>query len=112
MSDTPRTDLMVEHAPIGLRTNAAFEQSCDLCRTLERELNAANDRIKRLEEFVEQLTNPNFTRDDLPKEALLQSIKRLEEAGDAMATWLSDPRNLGDDPFMSSQWQKAKEAKP
>lgn len=39
-------------------------------------------------------------------------IKRLEEAGDAMATWLSDPRNLGDDPFMSSQWQKAKEAKP
>ena len=39
-------------------------------------------------------------------------IKRLEEAGDAMATWLSDPRNLGDDPFMSSQWRKAKEAKP
>lgn len=49
MSKTPRTDLMAERAPIGLRTNAAFEQSCDLCRTLERELNAANERIKHLE---------------------------------------------------------------
>ena len=89
----------------------------DACRKREVQLltkqrDEARERIKRLEEFVEQLTNPKFTRDDLPKEALLQSIKRLEEAGDAMATWLSDPRNLGDDPFMSSQWQKAKEAKP
>ena len=53
-------------------------------------------------------------RDELLNENrhLKQRIKRLEEAGDAMATWLSDPRNLGDDPFMSSQWHKAKEAKP
>ena len=104
MSDTPRTDLMVEHAPIGLRTNAAFEQSCDLCRTLERELNAAHDRINRLEEFVDQLTNPKFTRDDLPKEALLQRIKRLEEAGDAMERYC--------DAISADNWRKAKEAKP
>ena len=57
MSDTPRTDLMVERAPIGLRTNAAFEQSCDLCRTLERELNATNERIKRLEEELMESKN-------------------------------------------------------
>ena len=80
MSETPRTNARVkqmidnDQSPEGLEYWA---------RDLERELNAANDRIKR-----------------------------LEEAGDAMATWLSDPRNLGDDPFMSSQWQKAKEAKP
>ncbi len=43
---------------------------------------------------------------------LKDRIKRLEEAGDWMATWLSNPRNLGDDPFMSSQWRTAKEAKP
>lgn len=55
MSYTPRTDSMVEHAPIGLRTNVAFEQSCDLCRQLERELNAANERIKRLEEAGDRL---------------------------------------------------------
>jgi len=59
------------------------------------------DRIKRLEEFVDQLTNPKFTRDDLPKEALLQRIKRLEEAGDRMRLYCADP----DDCFA---WDKAK----
>ena len=61
-------------------------------------------RIKRLEEFVDQLTNPKFTRDDLPKEALLQYIKRLEEAGNAM---MSEPCE-----YTFEQWIKAKEAKP
>ena len=112
MSDTPRTDLMVEHAPIGLRTNAAFEQSCDLCRTLERELNAANDRIKRLEEFVEQLTNPNFTRDDLPKEALLQYIKRLGEAGDELLDWIGSDVSDANRKLIIDSWRNAKEAKP
>ena len=112
MSDTPRTDLMVEHAPIGLRTNAAFEQSCDLCRTLERELNTANDRIKRLEEFVEQLTNPNFTRDDLPKEALLQYIKRLEESGDALLDWIGSDVSDANRKLIIDSWRNAKEAKP
>lgn len=49
---------------------------------------------------------------EMELQAANERIKRLEEAGDAMATWLSDPRNLGDDPFMSSQWTRAKEAKP
>jgi TolA-binding protein len=40
---------MVERAPIGIRTNAAFEQSCDLCRQLERELNAEKQHITELE---------------------------------------------------------------
>ncbi len=41
-----------------------------------------------------------------------ERIKRLEDVGNSMAAWLSNPRNLGDDPFMASQWYKAKEAKP
>ena len=74
------------------------------------------ERIKRLEEFVEQLTNPKFTRDDLPKEALLQRIKRLEEAGDALLELcdadesqfhLADQINA-----RCEAWRKAKEAKP
>ena len=40
-----------------------------------------------------------------------ERIKRLEDVGNSMAAWLSNPRNLGDDPFMASQWRKAKEAK-
>jgi len=63
MSYTARTDLMVERAPIGIRTNAAFEQSCDLCRQLERELNAANDRIKRLEEAGDEMSHTCVTID-------------------------------------------------
>ena len=55
---------------------------------------------------------PLFVIGELAKAFIRQQdrIKRLEEAGDAMAAWLSDPRNLGDDPFMSSQWRKANEA--
>ena len=71
-----------------------------------RELNRLNDRINRLEEFVDQLTNPKFTRDDLPKEALLQYIKRLEEAGDRLAG-TTPPSS---DRYMA--WLIAKEAKP
>ena len=86
------------------------QQQEEKIEELERQLNAANQRIdmltacnadvariakerddalkriNRLEEFVDQLTNPKFTRDDLPKEALLQRIKRLEQAGDALKT--------------------------
>lgn len=71
------------------------------------ELNRLLDRIKRLEEFVEQLTNPKFTRDDLPNEALLQHIKRLEEAGDEMEKWLDRKTPI----TVRYDWTKSKEAK-
>ena len=83
-----------------------FESDSLLC--LERQLNAANTKIKRLEEFVDQLTNPKFTRDDLPKEALLQRIKRLEEAGDA----LKASGYFGGWADAVNKWVKVKEAKP
>ena len=63
MSDTPRTDAEYErlfeiyrnaerfHGPLC----CAFENDMRLCRQLERELNAANARIKRLEREVELL---------------------------------------------------------
>ncbi len=77
MSDTPRTDRarLDEHDPA---VAVASE-----CSKLERQLNAANERIKR-----------------------------LEAAGDEMAAWLLDPRNLGGGSSMASQWYKAKEANP
>ena len=109
MSDTPRTDA---HNWNEGHYDDPLHSLLDFAKQLERELNAANDRIKRLEEFVDQLTNPKFTRDDLPKEALLQRIKRLEEAGDSMAEWLENPRNLGADACLSHAWREAKEDKP
>ena len=44
-------------------------------------------------------------------EALKCRIKRLEEAGDEMAEWLEDMRNLGADACLSHAWREAKEAK-
>jgi hypothetical protein len=50
MNDTPRKDHLIKHAPIGLRPIPAFDQAVELVDALERQLNAANERIKRLEE--------------------------------------------------------------
>ena len=104
MSDTPRTELMVERAPIGLRTNVAFEQSCDLCRQLERELNEANKTISLQHELM---TTAEKRGVDKAKEELNEAkdhIKRLEEAGDKMFPW---SERVGQE-----FWTAAKEAKP
>jgi len=55
MSDTPRTDAeeYYPHCSKSTVCNASF------CRQLERELNAANDRIKRLEEVGDELLRDN-----------------------------------------------------
>jgi len=83
MSDTPRTDMMEQHSPVGLRRNSAFEQSLDFCRQLERELNTANQRISNLNDYV----------------------AALETAGDEMANELSYGYDV-------DLWKQAKEAKP
>jgi hypothetical protein len=51
MSDTPRTNLEA------FFPHESMYQVCDadFCRQLERELNAANDRIKRLEEAGDEM---------------------------------------------------------
>ena len=118
MSDTPRTELMVERAPIGLRTNVAFEQSCDLCRQLERELNEANKTISLQHELM---TTAEKRGVDKAKEELNEAnhrIKRLEEAGDALE-YISvilegeeDPNGFEKLLIAQREWRKAKEAKP
>ena len=93
MVDTPRTDAEYERL-FEIYRNwerkneplcCSFENDMRLCRQLERELNAANDRIKR-----------------------------LEEAGNALL-WYFCPKNTGDISFLQSeaikQWNKAKEDK-
>ena len=60
---------MEQHAPVGLRRNAAFEQSLDLLRQLERELNWANQIAKKYEDRYFEC---------------LERIKRLEEENDAL----------------------------
>jgi len=54
MVETPRTDAHID----GLRRDpelSGCDRTLDFCRQLERELNAANDRIKRLEEAGDRM---------------------------------------------------------
>jgi hypothetical protein len=82
MSDTPRTDAHNWHDGDYDDPLQAF---ADFAKQLERELNAANQRIKQ-----------------------------LEEAGDALL-WYFFPKTTGDISFLQSeaikQWTKAKEDK-
>ena len=89
MVDTPRTD----EAQFGTgRVSVSF------ARTLERELNAATSEIERLRKSNLQLREG--------AEEQKQRIKRLEEAGDALANTQTY------DLLETVNWRKSKEAKP
>jgi hypothetical protein len=80
MSDTPRTDAGLEY------DDTTVDDVKDFARTIERELNAANERIKRLEEAGNNLLwnfCPEYTSD------------LTQEQSDAL-----------------KQWNQAKEDKP
>ena len=81
MSDTPRTD-----DQIGYDGSTMSAIRIEFCRQLERELNAANDRIQRLEEELMDTKNKHavLVADVVLNEDRADRIKRLEEAGDAM----------------------------
>jgi len=111
MSDTPRTDEQINGKPCtrfeilagdSLR-NAAVPS--EFARTLERELNAANERIKNLQAAlctVEKIDKVNAYQD---LESANERIKRLEEAGNSMVHSCFDR-------LAKLNWQQAKEAKP
>lgn len=123
MVDTPRMNSVAGHAR-GIVDAAIFAEGMKL----ERELNAANDRIKRLEDWkqsalaVEREWNANaiatmlggklgesqreVIQREVPK--LLERVKRLEEAGDA----LKAAGYFGGFNDAVDKWIKVKEAKP
>ncbi len=100
MSDTPRTDvLLIAHdmAPthISLISHA---------RELERELNAANDRIKRLEEENNELLSEEARLLNTNGE-LERRIKRLEEALEGTVKWIVHLADSGDAGFWDVEKQ-------
>ena len=131
IGDTPRSNQMEQHAPVGLRRNPAFEQSLDLSRQLERELNAANERVRLLiserdtarrqadqnykirEEFLDLLGTDDVEQGVAVVRGLKERISKLydyvaalETAGEEMAKELSYGYDV-------DRWSKARgEAKP
>ena len=119
MSDTPISD-SAPHNPADLGM---------LCRKLERELNAANERIRLLiaerdsarlhadqkvslrEEFRELLGTDDIEQGVAVVREMKNRIKRLEQLGDALANVIDqncDPTFAND----VTRWRKNKEAKP
>jgi hypothetical protein len=88
MSDTPRMKA-AQMAAMEHMTGDVYRVGCDL----ERELNAANERIKRLEEALDKTTK-----------IAARHIQQLENGGDEAIY----KTNLFD---RESHWTKAKEAK-
>ena len=117
MNDTPISDSTPHNvADLGM-----------LCRRLERELNAANDRIQSLieerdranrladwkwnlrDEFQLLLGTDKIEEGIEAVKEMKQRIKRLEEAGDEMHRYITVTRGLL--PECTNDWRKAKEAK-
>ena len=96
MSDTPRMKA-ANMAAMEHMTGDVYRVGCDL----ERELNAANEMFKKLNIHALNLTD---------------RIRRLEEAGDAVAAIIGPPGSAhwADENQVDSAWNnwtKAKEAK-
>jgi predicted RNase H-like nuclease (RuvC/YqgF family) len=98
VGDTPRTDEAECESHIGISNfgHQDLYYAYKFARQLERELNAATSEIARLTSKVAQLYEG--------AEEQKQRIKRLEEAGDAMAKRTYDE-------ISRDAWRKAKEAK-
>jgi len=77
MSDTPRTDEQ-EHFIDGDRGIV----DSGLARELERELNAANEHIKRLEDIIDRAAN-RFFADGPDGQTAAEMLKILEEVREA-----------------------------
>jgi hypothetical protein len=108
----------VEQKILFLSESPNCHQSREL-RLIALEVRKREDRIKQLEQMYEGIPGERpdllgtnvmglLTREIIGTQ---KRIKRMEEVGDEMARWLSSSRNLGDDPFLSHKWRKAKEDK-
>ena len=103
IQDTPRMEAALLDAP-----DAGFANIWKVGCEIERELNAANAIIRQQQLLEEE--NDEKHKDIIwgmgEREKLMERVKRLEEAGDALA------KTQTYDLLETVNWRKAKEAKP
>ena len=82
--NTPRTDDQECDMFVGISTftSSDIQQAFDFARTLERELNAANDRIKRLENIIFRAST-SFFEDGSDRVVAVAMLMILDEAKEA-----------------------------
>jgi len=101
MSDTPISDSTPHNvAELGM-----------LCRRLERELTASNKTNKLQYELITTAEKRGVDKSKEELNAAKERIKRLEEAGDEMHRYIFDQTNTRWI-ICAIQWREAKEAKP
>jgi exonuclease VII small subunit len=121
VSDTPRTDQQNDDL-LNSDSYTSWLEMSGFARKLERELNAANERIRLLiaerdtarrqadqtyklrKEFAELLGTDDVERGVAVVRGLQERIKRLEQVGDKMEIYC--------DTILARDWKEAKEAKP
>ena len=113
MVDTPRTEAEVNRQKCWSDDLVTID--ANFACQLERELNAANERIKRLEEENNELRAEEARLLNTNGE-LNRRIKRLEDAGDAVAAIIGPPGSAhwADEDKVDAawtNWTKAKEDK-
>lgn len=74
MRDTPRTDTVLVAWDLTPEPKVLIEHA----RQLERELNAANERIKQLEEIIDRAAN-RFFDDGSDRQTAVEMLMILEE---------------------------------
>jgi predicted nucleic acid-binding Zn-ribbon protein len=101
----PDPTKMISETPISDSTAHNVGDLGMLCRRLERELNAANDRIKRLEEDLMDAKNQYaaLVADVVLYEDRAERIKRLDETLEAVTDKIDNAWGI---------YMKFKEAKP
>jgi hypothetical protein len=121
VSDTPRTDQQNDDL-LNSDSYTSWLEMSGFARKLERELNAANERIRLLiaerdtarrqadqtyklrKEFAELLGTDDVERGVAVVRGLQERIKRMEDVGDKMEIYC--------DTILARDWKEAKEAKP
>jgi hypothetical protein len=124
LSDTPRTDAAY------FKPHSTMYDLAGEMKRIERELTAANERIRLLiserdtargyadqKWKLRQEFHDLFGTDDISEAVALvrglqDRIKRLEEAGGQLMMWIGEDISDSNRQLLEDHWNKAKEAKP
>ena len=123
IGDTPRTEAAY------FKPHATMYDLAGDMKLMERELNAANERIRLLiaerdtarrqadqqyklrEEFLNLLGTDDVEQGVAAVREMKERIKRLEEAGGQLMMWIGEDISDSNRQLLEDHWNKAKEAK-
>jgi hypothetical protein len=101
VSDKFKPDEAAAKVVEAFKTQWLADAQCAKIRELQSDVTQLENRLRALWDKLEG-----------ERKYYEDRIKRLEEAGDEMHRWCSNPRIVGGDTEAADEWREAKEAKP